>query len=85
MYVLDFLRGAKNQMTYGAENFREAVLNMSVASARFLLLNRNPLLGAYIENVEKVSSSDLRRVARKYLSGKKWALLAITPQAEKKK
>lgn len=85
MYVLDFLRGAKNQMTYGTENFREAVLNMSVASARFLLLNRNPLNGAYIENVEKVSSSDLRRVARKYLSGKKWALLAITPLAEKKK
>ncbi|MBE0665374.1 MAG: insulinase family protein, partial [Candidatus Aminicenantes bacterium] len=67
MYVLDFLRGAKNQMAYGTENFREAVLNMSVASARFLLLNRNPLNGAYLENVEKVSSSDLRRVARKYL------------------
>ncbi|HUU04758.1 MAG TPA: pitrilysin family protein [Patescibacteria group bacterium] len=85
MYVLDFLRGAKNQMAYGTENFREAVLNMSVASARFLLLNRNPLNGAYLENVEKVSSSDLRRVARKYLSGKKWAALVIKPLAGKKK
>jgi predicted Zn-dependent peptidase len=84
-YVLDFLRGAKNQMAYGMENFREAALNMSVASARFLLLNRNPLSGTYLESVEKVSSSDLRRVARKYLSGKKWVALAITPLAEKQR
>jgi predicted Zn-dependent peptidase len=83
MYVLDFLQGAKNQMAYGSENFREAALNMSVASARFLLLNRNPLSGTYLESVEKVSSSDLRRVARKYLSGKKWVVLAIVPLAEK--
>ena len=85
MYVLDFLRSAKNQMAYGTENFREAALNMSLASARFLLMNRNPLSGTYLESVEKVSSPDLRRVARKYLSGKKWVGLAITPLVEKQR
>ena len=77
--MLDFLESAKNQMAYDAGNFRESALNLSMASARFLLLNRNPIAGSYLENVDKVESSDLRRVAGKFLSGKKWAVLAIAP------
>ena len=79
LYVIDYLQSAKNQMTYDSGNFGESALNLSNASARFLLLNRNPISGSYLENVEKVESSDLRRVAGKYLSGKKLAALAIVP------
>jgi predicted Zn-dependent peptidase len=78
-YVVDYLQSAKNQMTYDSGNFGESALNLSNASARFLLLNRNPISGSYLENVEKVGSADLRRVAGKYLSGKKLATLAIVP------
>jgi zinc protease len=77
--MLDYLGSAKNQMEYGDGSFRESALNLSMASARFLLLNRNPIDGSYLESVDKVNSTDLRRVAGKFLSGKKWALLAITP------
>jgi predicted Zn-dependent peptidase len=79
MHVLDFLGSAKNQMEYGSGNFRELTLNLSVACSRYLLLNRTPVQGSYLENVDKVSSSDLRRAAGKFLSGRKWALLVITP------
>ncbi|MCX6555058.1 MAG: pitrilysin family protein [Candidatus Aminicenantes bacterium] len=78
-HVFDYLESAKNQMTYDAGNFTESALNLSNASARFLLLNLKPSEGSYLENVEKVESSDLRRVAGKYLSGKKVAALAIVP------
>ena len=78
-YVVDYLQSAKNQMTYDSGNFGESALNLSNASARFLLLNRNPISGSYLENVEKIGSADLRRVAGKYLSGKKLATLAIVP------
>jgi len=50
-----------------------------VACSRYLLLNRTPVQGSYLENVDKVSSSDLRRAAGKFLSGRKWVVLAITP------
>ncbi len=84
-YVPDFLQSAKNQMTFATENYRESALNLSVAVARFLLVNTARGNGSYLENVEKVTSSDLRRVAGKYLSGKKWAVLAIVPLAGKAK
>jgi zinc protease len=78
-YVVDYLESAKNQMAYDSGNFAESALNLSNASARFLLLNRNQINGSYLENVGKVKSSDLRRVAGKYLSGKKRVALAIVP------
>jgi predicted Zn-dependent peptidase len=85
MYVPDYLESAKNHMTYDSGNFIESTQNLSIASARFMLLNRNPISGSYIENVEKIKSTDLRRVAGKYLSGKKWVALAIVPLVEKAK
>ncbi len=83
MYMLDFLGSAKNQMEYGSGNFRESALNLSVSCSRYLLLNRTPVQGSYLESVEKVSSSDLRRAAGKFLSGRKWAVLVIRPLAGK--
>jgi len=79
MYVLDYLESARNQMEYGDANFREGTLNLSLACSRFLLLNRAPVKGSYLDSVDKVSSNDLRRAAGKFLSGKKWVMLAIKP------
>jgi zinc protease len=79
MYVLDYLESARNQMEYGDANFRESTLNLSMACSRFLLLNRTPVQGSILESMDKVSSSDLRRAAGKFLSGKKWVVLAVMP------
>ncbi len=85
MGMVDYLESARNQMAYNDGSFRESTRNLATACARFLLLNRNPVKGSYLESVESVSSSDLRRVAGKFLSGKKWAVLAITPLNRKAK
>jgi hypothetical protein len=83
--MLDYLESAKNQMEYSDGNFRESALNLSAGAARFLLLNRSIVKGTYLESVDKVSSSDLRRAAGRFLSGKKWAVLAVTPVAGEEK
>jgi predicted Zn-dependent peptidase len=77
----DYLESAKNQMAYGDGAFRESALGLSSAAARFLLLNRAPVKGSYLESVDSMDAGDLRRAAASVLSGKKWALLAITPLA----
>lgn len=77
----DYLESAKCQMAYGDGAFRESALNLSAAAARFLLLNRTPARGSYLESVDSIDSGDLRRAAARVLSGRKWALLAITPLA----
>jgi predicted Zn-dependent peptidase len=83
--IFDYLQSVKNQMAYNSESFRESALNLSVASARFLLLDRHSLGGSYHENVERMNSTDLRRAAGKYLSGKKCVVVAITPLTGEKK
>ena len=82
--MLDYLQSAKNQMEYGNGSFRESALNLSVASARFLLLNRKPIAASYLESVDGVSASDLRRAAGKFLSGKKWVVVAVTPPGKER-
>lgn len=82
--MLDYLESAKNQMEYGDGNFRESALNLSLAAARFLLLNQRPAERSYLESVARVNSGDLRKAAGRFLSGKKWAVVAITPAAEGK-
>jgi predicted Zn-dependent peptidase len=77
----DYLESAKNQMAYGDGAFRESALNLSTAAARYLLLNRASAGGSYLDSMERLDGGDLRRAAGRVLSGKKWALLAITPLA----
>jgi predicted Zn-dependent peptidase len=82
-YAVDFLQSAKNQMARDSGEYAESALNLSRASARFLLLNRNPISGSYLENVEKIGAADLRRVAARYLGGKKAVVVAIVPLEKK--
>ncbi|MBN2344913.1 MAG: insulinase family protein [Candidatus Aminicenantes bacterium] len=79
--VLDYLESAQNQVEYENGSFHESALNLSVAAARFLLLQRGAIAGSYLENVRRVTSADLRRAAGRFLSGKKWVVVAITPLA----
>lgn len=79
IYAFDYLGSAKNQMTYDAGSFTESALNLSTASARHLLLNRQSRSDSYLDSVEKVDSSDLRRVVSRYLGGKKVAAVAVVP------
>jgi len=46
-------------------------------------MNETPDRGIYLENIEKVSSSDLRETAGKYLSQKAYVIVTIMPLDKK--
>jgi len=46
-------------------------------------MNEIPDRGVYLENLEKVSSSDLRETAGRYLSQKAYVIVTIKPLDKK--
>ncbi len=83
LYALDFLESAKNQIKFKIHQSQEKGLLVAVSLARFMLLNEDPTRGSYLENIEKISSSDLRKAAGKYLSKGRYVIVTISPKKKK--
>lgn len=81
-YALDFLGSAKNQITYKIHQSQERGLLMASSLARYMLLNEDENRGGYLENIDKVSSSDLRKTAGQYLSQDRYVIVTIYPKKE---
>ncbi|HEA64773.1 MAG TPA: insulinase family protein [Candidatus Aminicenantes bacterium] len=82
-YALDFLESAKNQIKFKIHQSQEKGLLVAASLARFMLLNEDPNQGSYLENIEKISSSDLRKAAGAYLSTGRYAIVSIIPKKKK--
>jgi len=82
-YALDYLEGAKNSIKFTYHQSQEYGLNIATSLARFMLLNELPERGNYLENMEDISSSDLRKLAGDYLSRGKYVLVSIMPEEKK--
>lgn len=81
--VFDYVTTAKNQIKIGSEEFLERGLNHAAAFTRFLLLNKKAEKESHRKNqLEKVNSSQLRKSASEYFSGKKYVLIKIFPKEE---
>ncbi len=83
LYTLDYLESAKNQIKFKIHQSQEKGLLVAVSLARFMLLNEDPARGSYLENIEKISSSDLRKAAGKYLSEGRYVIVTISPKKKK--
>ncbi len=83
LYALDFLESAKNQIKFKIHQSQEKGLLVATSLARFMLLNEDPNRGSYLENIEKISSSDLRKAAGKYLSKGRYVIVTISPKKKK--
>lgn len=82
-YVFDFLESSKNQLKFAFHRSQEKGLSVATSLARFMLLNEDLNRRKYLEAVDKINSSDLRKVAAKYLSRGKYVSVAILPKKEK--
>ncbi len=82
-YVTDYEGSAKNRIRFNGERAQEKGLNLATSMARFMLMNEIPDRGVYLENLEKVSSSDLRKTAGRYLSQKAYVIVTIKPLDKK--
>jgi len=83
LYSFDYLECAINQIRFNFFHGRERGLSLANSLARFMLLNENSRQGSYLESIEKLSSSDLRKAAGKYLSRGKYVIVSILPKKRK--
>ncbi len=79
-YVFDYLESAKNQIKFNVQQAQERGLNLAAALARHMLLKRGGFEVGYLKNIEKLSSSDLRAIAGKYLGRGEYVVVSVTPQ-----
>ena len=79
-YVFDYLESAKNQIKFNVQLAQERGLNLAGALARHMLLTRDGFDTGYLKNIEKLSPSDLRAIAGKYLGKGEYVVVSITPQ-----
>lgn len=76
-FSVDYLASSKNQIKLAFQQSQEKGLNLAMSLARFMLLNEENIRGSFTDNIEKISSSDLRRTAGEYLSRGKYVIISI--------
>ena len=82
-YAIDYLESAKNRVLLRGEQAQENGLRIAVSMARYLHMTQNSGQKNYLDNINKTSSSDLRKVAGKYLSRKAYMIVYIVPKKDK--
>jgi len=80
MYTYDFLGSAKNQISFGTQKAQENGLTLAASLAMYMLLQGEAAPRNYLDNIKKVTSSDLRKAAAKYLSKGEYVLVSIVPK-----
>jgi zinc protease len=80
IYAYDFLGGAKNQIRYNAYKSQEKGLSLAASLASYMLLKEGSEERAYLENIDKVKSSDLRKAAGKYFGRSNYVIVSVIPK-----
>jgi zinc protease len=83
MFAFDHLGCAKNQIKYNAYQSQERGLSLAVSLAQFLILREGQAESRYLENIDRVKSGDLRRVAGKHLGRANYVTISIVPKKKK--
>jgi zinc protease len=84
-FAFDYLGSAKNQIRF--EMYRSQERGLSVASglARYLLLGDPSIDRNYLQSVDRLTTSDLRQAAGRYLSGGKKVVVSIVPRGSRRR
>ncbi len=80
MYAFDYLESAKNQIRFSIQQAQEEGLILASSLAMHLILSEGAASVNYLENIGKISTSDLRKVAAKYLSPDGYVVVSIVPK-----
>ena len=79
MYIVDYLKSALGQMKLNSERFKELGQESALYVSRYLLLRQMSPKGQEQKPVADVTSTELRRVASRFLIGKKYVEVMIVP------
>jgi predicted Zn-dependent peptidase len=84
-YALDYLESAKNQIKFRFHRAQEKGLNLAMGMATHALRSKGSQdRGPYIEHIDGVNSTALRKVAFDYLSKNGYVIISIVPEKNKK-
>ncbi|MFC2161487.1 M16 family metallopeptidase [Acidobacteriota bacterium] len=78
-YAMDYLEYAKNQIKFRAHESQEEGLSVALSLSKYLLMDESSQEGSFLENIEKLSSSDLRKAGGRYLGSGRYVIVSITP------
>jgi zinc protease len=82
LYVTDYLKSAQNQIKLNSEESKEQGLSSAISFARFMLSNKDTQQYNYQEEIDMVSSANLRQIASKYICGKHHITIYILPKKD---
>jgi len=79
----DYLQSAKNGIRFKLHRAQERGLQIATSIARHMQMSAGTAPINFLEEIENLDSSDLRRVAQKYLTKSDYVVVTITPKEEK--
>jgi len=80
----DYLESAKNRIKFKIHRAQENGLAVANSYARHMLLSGNKMEGNFLENIENIDSSDVRKAAGNFLTKNDYVLVTIMPSEEDK-
>ena len=80
LFVLDHLECAQNQIKFKFHLSQERGLSVATSLAMYMHLNEISDRGNYLDYIEAITSSELRKVAGEYLSRGRYVILTIRPK-----
>ncbi len=83
-HATDYLESAKNRIRFKIHLGQENGLAVASSYARHMLMSEGAEGGNFLENIEKVDSSDIRKAAGNYLTKSDYVMVTIMPREEKK-
>jgi zinc protease len=82
-FALDYLESAKNQIKFRFHQSQEEGLNIAIAMATHAIRSDGSDHGAYLGNIEDITSTDMRRAAGDYLSRDGYVFVSIVPKKKR--
>jgi predicted Zn-dependent peptidase len=76
----DYLESAKSRIRLEFYQAMEEGLDIASSMAIHALLNKKPSRGSYIDIIEDIDTTDLRRVAGKYFARGRYVIVSIIPK-----
>jgi zinc protease len=80
----DYLESAKNRIRFKIHRAQENGLAVASSYARHMLMTGDETEGNFLENIENVDSSDVRKAAGDYLTKSDYVLVTIMPREDDK-
>jgi predicted Zn-dependent peptidase len=81
--AFDYLEMAKNQIRFATGRSEESGLQLAGSLVRYMLLNTRGDPGRYLDRVAGVDSSDLRKVAARFLARSESVAVSVAPLQRK--